>query len=177
MYFCQSAVPKSNISGGSNKRYNLTPSGKSYNATTFSKTTLRIFTLTIKGLFVTLSINGTQHYNTLYWVQLCRVLRFIYCYTECRYAECHFAECHFADCHFVDHRYAECCYAECHYLECYYAESVSVIMLNVFILNVIILSVMLNAVTLSVIMLNVVMLSVVKMSVVLLSVVAPKLQP
>ncbi len=27
------------------------------------------------------------------------MLRFSYCYAECRYAECHYAECHYAECH------------------------------------------------------------------------------
>jgi len=50
--------------------------GRFYGTTTFSTTTLRIMTfsiatLSLKGLFVTLSIrdtqdNGTQHNNTLY---------------------------------------------------------------------------------------------------------------
>ncbi len=49
--------------------------------------TFSIETLSIMGLFVTLSVNDT----------------------EFLYAECHFAECHYAECH-----YAECHYAECH---------------------------------------------------------------
>jgi hypothetical protein len=39
----------------------------------------------MKGLLATLSITAR--------VPLCSVLRFIYCYAECRYAECHYAEC------------------------------------------------------------------------------------
>jgi hypothetical protein len=40
--------------------------------------TFSIMTLSIKGLFVTLSINVNQHNNTLYRVPLC------YYYAECR---------------------------------------------------------------------------------------------
>ncbi len=47
-------------------------------------------TVSIKGLFVTLSIHDTQHYNALL---LCQVSRFISCYAECHFAECHYAEC------------------------------------------------------------------------------------
>jgi hypothetical protein len=62
----------------------------------------------IKGLFVTLSINDTQHNNNLYRVPLCSVSCFIYCLVECHYAKCRYAECHYAECH----------YAYCHYVEC-----------------------------------------------------------
>jgi hypothetical protein len=60
--------------------------------------TFSIMTLSLNGLFATISIrdtqhNGTQNNNTQHWVPLCWVLRFIYCYAECRYADCHYAEC------------------------------------------------------------------------------------
>ncbi len=51
-------------------------------------------TLSIKGLFATLSINDFQHNNTL---TLRWVSRFICCYADCRYGECHYAECHYAE--------------------------------------------------------------------------------
>ncbi len=50
-----------------------------------------------KGLFF--RINDMQHNNlSLYWMSLCWVPHFIYCYVECHYAECHNAECHCAEC-------------------------------------------------------------------------------
>jgi hypothetical protein len=52
--------------------------------------TLRIMTLSVKGLTVTLRINDTQQKQSA-------------AYRQCYYAE---------PC------YAECCYAECHYPEC-----------------------------------------------------------
>jgi hypothetical protein len=44
---------------------------------------------------MTLSINNTQHNNSLaLWrMLLCWVPRFVYCYAECHYAECCYAEC------------------------------------------------------------------------------------
>jgi len=54
---------------------------------TLSTTTFIIMTLNIKGLFVTLSINNTQHALSLCWVSLCSISHFIYCYAMCRYAE------------------------------------------------------------------------------------------
>ncbi len=50
---------------------------------TLSKMTFSIMALSITSLFVTFSINHTQH-NTLYRVPLCWVSLFIYCYAECR---------------------------------------------------------------------------------------------
>jgi hypothetical protein len=57
----------------------------------------------IMDLFSTISINDTQHNNTLQWVSLCwvsfwRLSHFIYCYAECHNAECHCAECRYAEC-------------------------------------------------------------------------------
>jgi hypothetical protein len=60
-------------------------------ATTISIMTFSITTHSIKGLFGTHIINGTQHSNNQYRVPLRWVLHFIYCYAECRYAECHYA--------------------------------------------------------------------------------------
>ncbi len=40
-------------------------------AKTFSITTLSIMTFSIKGLFGTLSINGTQYNSTVYGMPLC----------------------------------------------------------------------------------------------------------
>ncbi len=59
-------------------------------AMTLSITTLSIMTLSIKGLYMTLNKNDTQHSNALplCWMSLCWVSRFIYCFTECLYAEC-----------------------------------------------------------------------------------------
>jgi hypothetical protein len=51
-------------------------------------------TLSIMGLFATLSVNDNQLNSSLH--------------AECCYAEYHYAE----------YRYAECRYAECHYAEC-----------------------------------------------------------
>jgi hypothetical protein len=48
-------------------------------------------TLSIKGLFVTLS--------TI-------VAYLIYCYAECHYAECHYAEGHYAECRYAEGHYA-----------------------------------------------------------------------
>ncbi len=45
-------------------------------------------TLSIKGLFVTLSIHDTEHYKALLLVS-----HFVCCYAECHFAECHYAEC------------------------------------------------------------------------------------
>ncbi len=48
--------------------------------------------LTMKGLFVTASINDTQHNKTIIMLSaICCVLCFIYCYAECRYAK--YSEC------------------------------------------------------------------------------------
>jgi hypothetical protein len=41
-------------------------------------------------MYVTLSINDTQHNKAL---QLCLESHFIYCFAECRYSECRYAEC------------------------------------------------------------------------------------
>jgi len=56
-------------------------------------------TLSIKGLYVTLTINDTQHnwqLVTMHSVML-RVIMlnvtFFYCYAECRYGECHCVQC------------------------------------------------------------------------------------
>ncbi len=57
--------------------------------TTLYRTILSITTLSIKDLYVTLSINKTQHKTTA-----C----FIYCYAECHYADCHYAECRHTEC-------------------------------------------------------------------------------
>jgi hypothetical protein len=66
--------------------------------------TFSIITLSIKGLYVALSINNTQHTNPLQYADShyaeCRVLFVV---MLCRSAACHFAEC----------RYAECRYTEC----------------------------------------------------------------
>ncbi len=59
---------------------------------TFSIMTL----LSMKGLYVTLSITDTEDNNALH-------------YTVCRYAECRYAECRFAECCYAVCRYAECC--------------------------------------------------------------------
>jgi hypothetical protein len=73
--------------------------------TTFSMTTLSII-----GLFATISINDNrhktlcEHYDTQYLVKLCWVPQLLKCYAERHYAECHYAESHYAECH----------YAECH---------------------------------------------------------------
>ncbi len=73
--------------------------------TAFSISTLSIMTLSVRGLYVTLSISDSQHkwHSTLQ----------LWHYAECHYAECRvlfiiMAECHCAECH----------YAECHYAEC-----------------------------------------------------------
>jgi hypothetical protein len=87
-----------------------------FGATTFSIMTLSNITLTILGLFVTLSINDIQHNSNMVSVAI------LYLYAECRYAECRYAECLYAECLYVECRYAECRYAECHYAECLYAE-------------------------------------------------------
>jgi hypothetical protein len=52
-------------------------------------------TLSIKGLYVTLSINDTQ-----------------------RKKQCHYAECRYAEYHVLANYYAECHYNEWHYAEC-----------------------------------------------------------
>jgi hypothetical protein len=66
--------------------------------------TFSIMTLSIKGLYVTISINDTQHINSL------------------QYAVCHYAECRVLFvvmlCRFAECRYTECRYAECRYTEC-----------------------------------------------------------
>ncbi len=82
-------------------------------ATTFSTTILSITTLSMKDLFVTLSINDSQFkwHSTLMtlhtrlfitcqicWVLLCWVSRFMYCYAKCHYAECWYAERRYAEC-------------------------------------------------------------------------------
>jgi hypothetical protein len=71
-------------------------------------------THSMKGLFLTLSINDIQHCNTakILGVFMLSVAS-MYHYAECRYAECRYAECRYAEC-----RYAECRYAECRYAEC-----------------------------------------------------------
>ncbi len=63
---------------------------------TLSKTIISTMTLTIKVLFETLRINGTQHNNNL---SLCWVVHFTYCYAECQYVKCHYSECHYLLCH------------------------------------------------------------------------------
>ncbi len=57
--------------------------------TSFSITTFSIMTCSIKGLFVTLSINDIQHKWQSALVPLCWVLRCIHRNAERRYAECH----------------------------------------------------------------------------------------
>jgi hypothetical protein len=51
----------------------------------------------LKGLFVTFSINGTQHKRhflvSLCWMSFCWVSRFFNWCAECHYAECHYAKC------------------------------------------------------------------------------------
>ncbi len=47
-------------------------------------------TLSMKGLFVTLTINDTQHNKTVIMLSVA----FIYCYPERLYAECHYAVSH-----------------------------------------------------------------------------------
>jgi hypothetical protein len=80
---------------------------------------------------MSLSTNNTQHSNSLYWVPLCWVSHFIYCYAECRYTVCHYTECHYTECHF----------SECHYavLLCWlslcWVAMLNVIMLNIVVLN------------------------------------------
>jgi hypothetical protein len=54
-------------------------------------TTFSIETLCIVGLFLTISLNDTQHNNMLSVIML--TVAFYFCYTECRHAECHYAEC------------------------------------------------------------------------------------
>jgi len=68
---------------------------------TLSMMSFGIITLSTLGLFGNLSVNDTRVNSalTLCWVSLCLMLRFSYCYAECRYAECHYAECHYAECH------------------------------------------------------------------------------
>ncbi len=57
----------------------------------YSATTLIITTLSLKGLYVTQSINGTLQNNTLLFcrVLLCWVPHFIHHYAECRYDKFH----------------------------------------------------------------------------------------
>jgi hypothetical protein len=62
-------------------------------AATLSVMTFNLMTLSINGSFATLSINDSQHENTLYRVPLWWVLDFICTYAECRYAECRYAKC------------------------------------------------------------------------------------
>ncbi len=59
-------------------------------ATTLSITTFRITTLSIIGLFATLSISDAHFSNIERLYAECPVY---YCYAECRYADCHYAEC------------------------------------------------------------------------------------
>jgi hypothetical protein len=73
------------------------------NATTLSLTALRIMTLNIKGLYVTLSITMLCHYAE------CRIF---FWYAKCCHAEFHFTECHYAVCHYTECPYPECRYAE-----------------------------------------------------------------
>jgi hypothetical protein len=49
---------------------------------------IRPTTLSIKGLYVTLSINDTEHNTALRYT-----LHFIYWYAECHYAKYRYAEC------------------------------------------------------------------------------------
>jgi hypothetical protein len=66
---------------------------------TLSITAFRITTLSIKGLFVTLSMKDTQrkrHLDNNNAIVLS--VAFIYCYAECRYAECHHAKCRYSVC-------------------------------------------------------------------------------
>jgi hypothetical protein len=62
-------------------------------------------TLSIMGLFVTLSINDTQHNNNLQWVPLYWISHFIYCNTKCHYEGCIYAGCaaewHYDKCHYA----------------------------------------------------------------------------
>jgi hypothetical protein len=58
-------------------------------------------TISMQGLYVTLSISDTQYERLCHYA----VLRFIYYYIECLYVECLHANCHYAECH----------YANCHY--------------------------------------------------------------
>ncbi len=125
-------------------------------------TTTCIMTLSIEGLFVTLSINDTDR------ATLCH-------YAECRCAVCHYPVCHCAECHYPECHCAECCYSECQYpIIMLNVVMLSVIMHNVIILSVVILSViMLSAIMLNAIILSVILLSVIMLSVYILSVVAP----
>ncbi len=52
--------------------------------------TLSTMPLSIKGLYVTLSIDDTQH---AYALPLCSVSHFMYYYAECHYADFHYADC------------------------------------------------------------------------------------
>jgi hypothetical protein len=60
-------------------------------AATISTTTFSLTTLSIKGLFVTLSIGDTQHYVMLRvtFVKVIQSVAFFTVIGECRYAECH----------------------------------------------------------------------------------------
>ncbi len=81
--------------------------------TTLAKMANSITTLSIKSLYVTLSISDTQLNNAL---PLDLVLGFINYYSERHYAKYHYAESHYAECHS-----AECYYGERHYGERHYA--------------------------------------------------------
>jgi hypothetical protein len=74
--------------------------------------TISITTISIKSLYVTLSIIYTQQKR------------------QSALEQCHYADCHHADC-----RYADCRYADCHYAE---YRDLFTIMLSVVILNVVV---------------------------------------
>ncbi len=58
-------------------------------AMTLSRMRLIITMLSIKDLYVTLSINETQHKNTA--ITLSGVFYLLLCYAECHYAKCCYA--------------------------------------------------------------------------------------
>jgi hypothetical protein len=69
----------------------MTFSIMTFSIMTLSIMTFSIMTINNKGLFVTLSINGTEHNNALPFSE-CRVL--YYFYAECLYAKCRYSEFH-----------------------------------------------------------------------------------
>jgi hypothetical protein len=72
--------------------------------------TFRVMTLNVKGVYVTFSLDNTQHKRhselqssaIIPSVIMLNVTLYFY------YAECHYAECNYTEC-----LYAEYCYAEC----------------------------------------------------------------
>jgi hypothetical protein len=110
--------------------------------------TFSIMTLSIKGLFLTLSISDAQHKRNS-------------AYQKCQLFECLYAEC----------RNLLIVVLSVIILS---VVMLNVVMLNAIMLNAIMLNaIMLNAITLNVVMLSVIMLNVVILNVIMLNVVAP----